>query len=234
MRPLIGLPLAVRERRDQPPDFYIRHTYVDAIIGAGGTPFLIGPSESDALLRDVFERLDGLMLSGGADVNPFMYGEQPHPTTEAEDVRDQLESTLTRWAIEDSLPTLGICRGMQLLNVVMGGTLIQDLPSAGYSHPHSVLRSDLVHELDVDPTSRLAEVLGQTVFSANSFHHQAVGRLGEDLKITARAGDGVIEGMEGTKHPWLLAVQFHPEDLTAFHEPSRHLFQRFVAAASHR
>jgi putative glutamine amidotransferase len=179
--------------------------------------------------------LDGIVFPGGLDVHPLHYGEaHVHPATEVDPTLDTLELQLARWAVSSDIPTLGICRGQQLLNVALGGTLIQDLPSerlpTGVAHRQAGQRWELSHTIEVEVGSRLAGILGSTMVEVNSFHHQAVRRLGERLRAVAWSPDGIIEGVEGTDHPWLLAVQFHPEDLVRFHDPSRRLFRALVRA----
>lgn len=228
-RPLIGI-TAAAALSDHPAYVSIRGTYTHAIELAGGAPVVIPPLQSPESLESILSALQGIVFPGGGDVQPELFGEQPHPTTHANPELDRLELAAARWAIEHPLPTLGICRGQQLLNVALGGSLLQDLPSAGlpgHAQPPTN-RSALTHAVRVDASSRLADLLGQTQFQVNSLHHQAVGRLGRGLRAVAWSEDGVIEGVESEEHPWLVAVQFHPEDLVDFHAPSQTLLARFV------
>jgi putative glutamine amidotransferase len=152
-----------------------------------------------------------------------------------DDVLDALELDAARCAVQRELPTLGICRGQQLLNVALGGSLVQDLPSElGLTHTQPPPRTDLSHGMRVEPDSHLAAALGATSFQVNSFHHQAVRQLAPGLRPVAWSDDGVLEGFESTTHPWLLAVQFHPEDLVDFHEPSQRLFAALVDVCRQR
>lgn len=233
-RPVIGIPIG-REMPHSPEYLRIRVTYARAVADAGGVPLLLPPIADAGALRRAFELLDGVVFPGGLDVEPGHYGEQAHPTTLVDAVLDGLELRLAAWAITEERPTLGLCRGQQLLNVALGGSLIQDLAAEGLEHPqspHHGPRSELVHTVEVASDSRLARVLGTTTLSANSYHHQAVRRLGRGLRAVAWSSDGVIEGVESVEHPWLLAVQFHPEDLVGFHAPSRRLFDAFVEACA--
>jgi putative glutamine amidotransferase len=197
---------------------------------------LIPLLEDEQLLRALYDRLDGLLLPGGADLDPVWYGEVARPECGVEGVdplRDRVELALTRWALADERPVLGICRGQQTLNVAAGGTLYQDVGhqvSGAWRHQYLGERSELVHPIAVAPDSRLARVFGATEFRVNSIHHQAVARLAPGLRDVAHAPDGVIEGLEHAAHPFALAVQFHPEELTPDHEPSSRLFAAFVAA----
>lgn len=230
-RPVIGLSIGGDQRH--PAYLRMRRTYPRAIEQAGGLPLLIPPMEDASALREVVQVLDGIVFPGGLDVAPAHYGdEEAHPATCVDDVLDSLELALAAWASAGDVPTLGICRGQQLLNVALGGTLIQDLPShrpdSEVAHAQAEPRTALTHELTVDPASRLAEVLGVQQCLVNSFHHQAVDRLGRGLRPVAWAPDGVVEGVESVEHPWLLAVQFHPEELVGFHQPSQRLFRALV------
>jgi gamma-glutamyl-gamma-aminobutyrate hydrolase PuuD len=224
-RPLVGLTVG-------PEDGYLRlrTTYPRAIEAAGGLPVLVPPMEDTDALADLLERLDALVFPGGLDVDPAEYGEEPHPATEINPELDQLELAVAHWAVARDIPTLGICRGQQLLNVALGGTLVQHIDGHRQHEP----RAALAHGMNVEPGSRLAEILGSTDVHVNTHHHQAVHRLGRGLRAVAWAPDGTIEAVESSEHPWLLAVQFHPEDLVETHEPSRRLFDRFVGAANVR
>lgn len=238
-RPLIGISLG--RHVDRRGRAYVRlpESYALAVAAAGGAPVLVpplDPIEHGAALDRILASLDGILFPGGVDVHPRHFGEERHPTVTVDEQLDALELWLARWAVEHELTTLGICRGQQLLNVALGGSLVQDLPSEGVRHPQSApaQRDELAHAVEVEDGSRLAEILGARRFRANSFHHQAVRRLGRGLKPVAWSEDGVVEGVESTEHPWLLAVQFHPEDLVESHEPSRRLFAAFVAACAER
>lgn len=236
-RPLIGLSIGGDQRH--PAYLRMRRTYPRAIEQAGGLPLLLPPMEDAEALREAVQLLDGMVFPGGPDVAPAHYGVgEVHPTTCVDDALDGLELALAAWATSSELPTLGICRGQQLLNVALGGTLIQDLPShqpeSEVVHAQPASRSALTHDLTLDPTSRLADVLGVQQCRVNSFHHQAVDRLGRGLRPVAWSPDGVVEGVESDEHPWLLAVQFHPEELVGFHQPSQRLFRALVDACRDR
>ena len=233
-RPVIGLPIG-RALPEHPEYLRVRETYPRAIAEAGGLPVILPPLEDAQALRQLFEMLDGIVFPGGLDVHPSHYGEaHVHPATEVDPALDTLELRLAEWAVSSDIPTLGICRGQQLLNVALGGTLLQDLPSerlpAGVAHRQAGQRRELSHTIRVEGGSRLAGILGSTTVEVNSFHHQAVRCLGGGLRAVAWSPDGIIEGVEGTDHPWLMAVQFHPEDLVPFHDPSRRLFRALVRA----
>jgi len=227
-RPLIGITMAT----DKPGSPYVqlRGSYAHAIESAGGLPVLVPPMPPEAVSA-LLERLDGVVFPGGADVDPAEYGEAPHPKTESNPDLDQLELAVARWAVRSDLPTLGICRGQQLLNVALGGTLIQHLDD----HRQPGDRTALTQTLTLSPDSRLADIFGSTQIEVNTMHHQAVKTLGRGLKAVAWAtSDGTIEGVESDEHPWLLMVQYHPEELVGYHAPSQRLFAAFVDACRTR
>lgn len=244
-RPLIGIPIG-RDLPANPTYLKLRRTYSDAVSGAGGAPVLLPPLEDESALADTLGRLDGLLFPGGADVDPAHYGQPCHKETHVDEVLDTLELTAARWAANQALPTLGICRGQQLLNVALGGTLVQHLPhrelgehsqvpvQAHVLGRQSTPRTELSHELRLEADSKLAAILGGTEMQVNSFHHQAVEQLAPGLRAVGWAPDGIVEAFESQKHPWLLAVQFHPEDLVGSHEPSQRLLRAFVQACAER
>jgi putative glutamine amidotransferase len=221
-QPLIGITLGHGKGSSHVQQ---RASYFKAIESAGGLPVGIPLLEVETL-RALFDRLDGVVFPGGPDVDPAFYGEASEPRTEIDPELDRVELALANWAIDSELPTLGICRGQQLLNVALGGSLIQHLDR----HRQEGDRKALTQPLSLTPGSRLAEIFGGTETVANTMHHQAVRKLGRGLKAVAWAEDGTIEGMESEAHPWLLMVQFHPEELFGFHAPSQRLFAAFVQA----
>lgn len=184
--------------------------------------------------RQIFERLDGVLLSGGEDINPAVYGAPPHPALgKTDENRDRAELELARWSVDEDRPLLCICRGHQMLNAALGGTLIQDIPSQVQTTiNHDARQRDaLIHDVTINPASRLAAVLGGTRFPVNSLHHQAVDMPAPRLCVTASAPDGVIEGAELPDSRFILSVQWHPEDLFRQHETMRRLFRAFIGAA---
>jgi putative glutamine amidotransferase len=226
-RPLIGITIGPHEEGS--PYVQTRSSYPRAIELAGGLPVLIAPVEPDTL-APLLERLDGIVFPGGADVDPAQYGEARQPKTEVITELDRLELAVAHWAIHSEVPTLGICRGQQLLNVALGGSLIQHLDD----HRQHGDRTALTQTLTVTPGSRLAQVFGSTQLEVNTMHHQAVKQVAAGLTAVAWSTDGTIEGMESNDHPWLLMVQFHPEELVDFHAPSQRLFAAFVDACRAR
>ncbi|MFN8523697.1 MAG: gamma-glutamyl-gamma-aminobutyrate hydrolase family protein [Chloroflexota bacterium] len=231
--PLIGIPIGRHIGSNPESAAYarLRLTYVDALVAAGGVPLFIPPMSSGAAVQRALAAVDGVLFPGGWDVAPARFGEDAHPTVIVDEVLDELELELAGAALAEDRPILGICRGQQVLNVALGGTLVQDLPSAGVAHPQSGAQRDrLAHGMWLAEDSRLAEILGADRFEVNSHHHQAVQDLGRGLRAVGWATDGVIEALESEEHRWVMCVQFHPEDLVGFHEPSRRIFAAFIEA----
>ncbi len=238
MQPLIGLTCATASGGEgRPLTYRVNQAYARAVAFAGGAPVLIPSLGESEGLRALYETLDGILLPGGADIQPALYGEDRHPSVDAPDPSlDQTELTLARWALAEAKPILGICRGQQLLNVAGGGTLVQDIPSElpGALTHRVEPRNTLAHPIAVEPDARLADLLGATHVQVNSLHHQAVEKVAPGFLITARAPDGVIEGLERPDHPFAVSVQFHPEELVPGHEASERLLRHFVAEAAAR
>jgi putative glutamine amidotransferase len=213
--------------------------YIASVEQAGARARVLEVTESP---RKVIHEIDGLLLTGGGDVDPVFYGEDRHPSVEdAEPGRDEFELDLTRRAVESDLPVLAICRGAQVLNVAAGGTLVQDIPTAVTSElPHSVTSSATAdcHDIAISPESRLAEAMRTRAQAScscrvNSRHHQSVGRLGNGLVASATAPDGVVEAIEAPDAQFCIGVQWHPENFWRTGE-FRPLFDAFVAAARAR
>lgn len=237
MRPYIGITCGTFYDRDWcPPSFGHRKTYVDAVVTAGGVPLLIPPIDDQEALRAIYERIDGLLLSGGGDIQPHYYGEEPIPELGSVDpARDQAEMLLARWATADHKPVLGICRGIQVINVALGGTLYQDIPAqlaSDLQHNSSYLKQDwthLAHDVRFAADSHLAEMFGTTSFSTNSLHHQSLKAIAPGIHPVAWAPDGVVEAIEGDNGHFLIGVQCHPEALQGTADPRwQTLFKRFV------
>ncbi|MDQ6830460.1 MAG: gamma-glutamyl-gamma-aminobutyrate hydrolase family protein [Gemmatimonadota bacterium] len=244
IRPVIGIPTQTLEGvEDQlPRSWVMRQRYVEVLVQYGAIPWLIPLEQDHVTLRAIFDRLDGLFLMGGFDVDPESYH------TEREDVcghtdpaRDETEITLARWAMEDAMPIFGVCRGMQIVNVVQGGTLWQDIaadmPDAvkhDYFPLHGLYERDfLSQEVRVAPGSRLREIVGADALPVNSMHHQGIKTIGKGLIVSATASDGLIEALEGeAADHWMVAVQWHPESLVDTDDKMRRLYAAFTDAAS--
>ena len=212
-------------------------TYVDAVLGAGGLPVLLPLLPDEADQDRLFEQVQGLILPGGGDLDPLHYLSPPHPATNSVDAdRDVIELHLARRALDGDKPVLGICRGLQVLNVAAGGTLFQDLPTEfvdsapHYFHYPEYPLDYLAHPVQVTEDSRFAGVVGQPILEVNSRHHQATCRVAPGLTVVGVAPDGVVEAVEKPEHPFALAVQWHPENLQARPE-MKAIFDRLVAAA---
>ena len=238
-RPLIGLTTSVTFGAS-PERAYVNTAYVRAVQRAGGVPVLLPPQLDESGRAELWTRLDALVLSGGGDIDPARFGEPPHVKVyEVSVERDALELGLTRRALDDGVPLLAICRGIQVLNVALGGTLYQDIPSdpgSPIDHSQKAPRHEPTHRVKVmGEGTRLGAVVGAVELEVNSFHHQAIKRLGAGLRDVAWAEDGIIEGVEmGGEHPFVLGVQWHPEDLVEHDAAARALFTAVVEAARHR
>ena len=213
--------------------------YLASIERSGARPRVLEVSESP---RTVLETLDGVLLTGGGDIDPVFYGENRHQSVEdAEPGRDEFEIDLARRAMEQDLPILAICRGAQVLNVAAGGTLVQDIPTAvttDLSHSITEPKNRVAHEIEVAADSRLHSALGGVVDAScacrvNSRHHQSVGKLGQRLVASAKAPDGVVEGIEAPDAAFCVGVQWHPENFWRTGE-FKPLFDAFVDAARNR
>ena len=235
--PLVGLPTLAIPPGPKPPRYGINQSYVRALVAAGCAPVLIPLLDDDERLRAIYDRLDGIVLPGGADIAPEEYGEGPiGDLNVVEAARDRTELTLARWAFADDLPTLGICRGQQVLNVALGGSLWQDLRHQGvtaveHSDADGRARSAFIHRVRLDPDSRLAQLIDEADIEVNSLHHQAVKTIAPQLRVTGKSDDGVIEAVESPERRFLIAVQWHPEEIDEVPWVQR-LFAGFARAAS--
>ena len=238
-RPLVGLTTSVTFG-SSPERSYVNAAYVRAVQAAGGVPVLLPPHLDEGTRAELWTRLDALVLTGGGDVDPVRFGEKPHAKVyEVSAERDELELGFTRRALDDGVPLLAICRGIQVLNIALGGTLYQDIPSelgSSIDHSQKAPRHQPTHRVKVmGEGTRLHSVVGASDLEVNSFHHQAIKRLGAGLREVAWAEDGIIEGVEmANGHPFVLGVQWHPEDLVDHDAAARALFTAVVHAARQR
>jgi putative glutamine amidotransferase len=216
--------------------------YVRILAAAGAVPWLIPLIQGDeSTLRAVYDHLDGVFLTGGVDMDPAHYGEERHESCERIDpARDWTEIHLVRWAQAEGKPVFGVCRGIQAINVALGGSLYQDVPS---QYPQAIkhdyfpssgdyTRDYVVHDIEVTRGSRLGALLGAGRVRVNSMHHQGVKQLAPGLVASAFAPDGLIEGLEGVNGQFLVGVQWHPEELTDQDPAMRRLFGEFIAAGA--
>ena len=209
--------------------------YVESVARAGGEPLVLEPSDDPVR---VLARVDAVLLTGGLDVDPALYGEAAHPTTEPDAARDRFEIPLSRAAVARDVPVFAICRGVQVLNVAAGGTLIQDIPSTvttNLAHSIDVPKDHIAHPVRVTPGTRLAASLGSAspldACAVNSRHHQAVGRVAPSFVVSAVSEDGVVEAIERPASAFCVGVQWHPENFWRTGEFAE-LFAEFVAAAT--
>ena len=233
--PLIGVTTSITIEK-VPERAYVNSAYLHAVQQAGGVPVVLPPQLSATSLARLARGLDGLLLTGGGDIDPTVFGETPHPTVyEVAPARDTLESSVVHIALQRRLPILAICRGIQLLNVALGGTLFQDVasdPGTQLQHGQQEPRDQPTHKVQVKTASRLAETLGTDELEVNSMHHQAVKALGAGLSAVAWAPDQIVEGVElADPSRFVLGVQWHPEELAPHSEPARRLFAALVHSA---
>lgn len=240
MPPIIGIttrPREVKSSAGVSDAHSLQHTYTDGVLRAGGVPVLLAPVP-DPLIAEVVERIDGLVLSGGGDVDPARYGGRRSANNYGIDFdRDEFEIELVKAAAVRRLPTLAICRGMQVVNVALGGTLIEDIPGETGSADHTVIGHQVFNghqHVRLDPTCLVARVVQAVDIEVNSIHHQAVRNLAPGVRAVGWADDGVIEAIEHEDSGWpLLGVQWHPEYLGDADDPaSRALFKGLVEAAA--
>ncbi len=246
MAPIIGITATLKEDVDavaeRPLGRFVRTDldYVEGVSGAGGVPVVLPPFGDERAAEAVIQSLDGLLLSGGSDLDPRYYGEEPVPElgpTIPE--RDALEMALVGLALRRGMPIFGICRGMQVLNVALGGTLYQDLPSQWegdvLKHRQDTPKWQPTHEVAVGDGSYIAGVMDRGMVKVNSYHHQGIRDLADGLVVTGRSSDGVIEAVEASdlSKRWLLGVQWHAEAMRGAGPQQERLFEAHVSAAEH-
>jgi putative glutamine amidotransferase len=241
-RPVIGIATQTLEAipGQLPRAWVMGQKYVRVLTAEGAVPWLVPllPDDEDTM-RGVYDRLDGLFLTGGVDVDPSRYGEARDAVCGASDpARDAVELLMLRWAIEDHKPVLGVCRGHQVINVAAGGALFQDVAAQRprtmkhdyFPHAGPYTRDQIVHDVEVAAGSRLGAIVGQATLRVNSMHHQGIKTLAPGLIASAVAPDGLIEGLEGANGQFLVGVQWHPEELTEKDPAMRRLFTAFLDA----
>lgn len=240
-RPVIGITCS-RSVNGRWSDYSLGHfmefafdAYSQAVLNCGGAPLLVPISQDKNSIAAVCSRIDGLILSGGPDINPRFYREEPRQgLMDVDEAQDRMEIELTRQAVASELPVLGICRGLQVLNVAMGGTLYQDIarqvPKA-CNHAPRADRGTVSHKVRIEPHTRLQSVLQRRSLWVNSKHHQAVNHPAPGLVVSAVATDGIIEALEASDQAFVIAVQWHPEGLWEKDAAARKLFKALIAAA---
>jgi putative glutamine amidotransferase len=215
-----------------------RHTFIDSVIRAGGVPVILPLTDQKDVIDNWADKIDGLLLSSGNDVHPEQYGEKPYkklhdPST----LRDEVELRLLEKVLEKDIPILAICRGMQLLNIIKGGTLYQDINTdlpRSLNHNHSVELENMeyvAHSMTINQDSKLYKILGVKKIDTNTQHHQAIKKLGKGLKVTSRSDDDIIEAIETDDNRFIIGVQGHPESLDRVLPEWDKLFEAFVTSA---
>lgn len=214
------------------PRSYANHDYVRSVVENGGIPIILPFHENDTIVKEIISKIDGLILTGGHDVYPLNFGQEPLPCLgNVWPERDHYDFTLLATAEQRGIPIMAICRGHQLVNVYHGGTLFQDLSyDKNCTIKHSQdQRPDLpTHTIFIENNSKLAKIIGKPEIVTNSHHHQTVDRIGASLRVTAVAKDGTIEAMESIDYPGLVTYQFHPEMMSATSEDAKKLFVAFI------
>ena len=245
-RPLIGVSTSITVDKD-PERAYVNTAYLRAIQEAGGIPVLLPPELDEPALSTLWERLEGLILTGGGDIDPVRFGEERHRTTcEVSPARDALEIGLVHRALADEVPLFAICRGVQVVNVALGGSLYQDIADQyrdtadptrkPLQHSQQGRRDQPTHAVKVmGEGTRLGKILGGLELEVNSMHHQAIKTLGRGLREVAWAPDGIVEGIElADGHRFVVGVQWHPEELVAQDPAACSLFAALVGEARRR
>ncbi len=235
MKPLIGITTNQSKTPYGQPTVMLMQSYISAVVQAGGVPVLIPSLIAEDGWDTVYSRLDGILFSGGGDIGLEYSPGEPHPRIDDIDLaRDAIELKMVRAAASDGKPFLGICRGCQVVNVALGGTLYTHIPdqlpnALDHSYPGN-MRTTLVHEVKVDEGTQMAEIFGEPILKVNSLHHQGLKDIAPSVRIAGHAPDGLVEAIELPEHPFGLAVQWHPEWLTD-QQSMRNLFRSLVQAA---
>ena len=233
-KPFIGITPEF-EQKETRQFFYLNYSYARAVINAGGIPIVIPGPQAEDDYTEILKRLNGIIFSGGNDHNPALWGEEMHPQTKLlHEHRQNYEIMLGKLARKLELPTLGICGGHQTINIVYGGSLIQDIPDITKTtilHSQKETRNIPTHKVILQEDTKLFRIMQKKEIMSNSFHHQAVNRLGDGLRITARAEDGIVEAIETTDDRFVIGVQWHPEELYEMEEHFA-LFKALIKAAS--
>ena len=232
MKAIIGI---TPSHKNGMKEYNIKKNYVEAVVAAGGTPLILPVVEDEKIISSYLELIDGLLLSGGIDPDPKYWEEESEPGMgKIDPLRDEFELFLLTEAIRMDLPLLGICRGLQMLNIAFGGTIIQDLSTEKgryLKHMQDAPHWYPTHKIEIKGESLLKKVLGTDIYSVNSFHHQACGELGDGLKVTAKTSDGIVEAVEGTDKEFVLGVQWHPETMYNKDRTTLNIFKNFVSVS---
>jgi putative glutamine amidotransferase len=235
-KPIIGITGAYVKHNEYMEGVYVHHDYHKSVAANGGIPIIL-PYINPEIALETLGLCDGIILSGGEDVDPQLFGQDPHhqlgPTTPE---RDLAEIAMVKYALENNIPLLAICRGVQILNIALGGTLIQDIPSqveAPIQHSQKIDRSRDTHWVTISRDSRLYEIVGSERVRVNSLHHQAIDRVADDLRVVAQSSDGIVEAVEYI-HPstFTVGVQWHPESMARTNSEMNNMFAEFIKKSS--
>jgi putative glutamine amidotransferase len=231
MRPIVGLTTSV----DQQQILKLKSDYTKAVFKTDGLPFILAPTQQELILKEIVSTLDGLLLTGGQDPQPLLYGEQPLIGLEEVDVeRDLFELKLIKLMLKCDKPIFGICRGCQILNVACGGTLYQDIcreQQSSLEHKQKAAGKYASHSIWLAPNSKLNPDAANKIYQVNSFHHQALKKIPPPLTPIAYAADGVVEAVESTEHRFVIGVQWHPERMFGNDKWTQGIFKSFITAA---
>lgn len=235
-KPIIGITGAYVNHNEYMEGVYVHHDYHKSVAANGGIPIIL-PFINHETALETLPLCDGIILSGGEDVDPKFYGQDPHqhlgPTIPE---RDLTEMAIVDFCLRNNIPLLAICRGVQILNVALGGSLIQDIPNQvdePIQHSQKINRSKDTHWVTISKDSKLFQILGSEIVRVNSLHHQAIDKVGSDLRVVAQASDGIIEAVEYI-HPstFTLGVQWHPESMASTNDMMNNLFVEFIKSST--
>ncbi|MEP7285992.1 MAG: gamma-glutamyl-gamma-aminobutyrate hydrolase family protein [Chloroflexota bacterium] len=238
-KPLIGITCGIRQSSKKEAFYGVLPAYTRSVAMAGGLPILITPDLDQVSLREIYDRVDGVLFSGGGDVDADRYGMANDDLVQSiQSDRDATEIELARWAAAENKSVFGICRGVQVVNVALGGTLYRDIATeypgyTGQQHDmwEKAPRGFEAHPVQIEDGTQLAAILGTQTVKVNTLHHQALREVAPNLRVSAYADDGLIEGVELPHARFFVGVQWHPEEMTEYSETMRRLFSAFVAAA---
>lgn len=233
MKPIIGITTFTGTRKNQ---HSVNNTYINAVFAAGGIPVTIPIIHDEGNYDYYLGILDGIIFTGGLDVSPLSYNENPlKEINNISAIRDKYEIGLFKKAYERKMPILGICRGLQITNVALGGKLYQDIftqvPNCLGHSPEGILNTELYHSINIEKDTKLFHIFGKEKIFVNSFHHQGIKELGNNLLVSALSEDGIIEGIEATDDRFLIGLQFHPENLVKDHPEFLNIFNELILAA---
>jgi len=228
LQPVIGITCNYNQTENL---FCLRDYYTDSICAAGGVPLILPVTQTIDLCAEYFTLCDGLVFSGGGDIDPYLFGKAADKDLgEVSPLRDAFELQLARMALANGKPALGICRGCQILNIAAGGTIVQDIKSEQL-HDQKAPRAYPIHDILIESNSLLGSIIQTDRIRVNSFHHQAIDQAGENMDICAFAGDGIVEAVESRTGSFYLGVQWHPESMKDNY--SRSLFAALVEKSKH-